>query len=274
LVTVPITEMLQPGTNEIVLDYEPLNAEEQSYTPHAGVAVQVQLQRQSDAFAKTALAEEVDLFSGRYNPETGQMEGAAEASVFSGNPLVRQQGGLKAGPVRLAPVTMVYDNRDSGDTAMRLSMQIQVDDTPMSTPPWAGSPALSDTPELRRELVAAYRDLHGVIAAGDEAGWRERMALIYAHGALVLGYKDAATLADEIRKRVPLGATEGNQLAPLPADLESDLLEFGSDNRLVRFTPDPIWFETPEGESARAYGVFFCRVGEALKVCFMQSIPS
>lgn len=272
-VTVPITDQLQPGRNEITVDYEPFDMEAQAFTPHAGVALQIYVRRQSNALLEGEKTDEmVHLFSGRFDPVTGKMQ-ALDQSAFGQGPLMRKDGGLQAGPSFLAPVEMVYTNRVSDGNAMRLSMELDITDTPMSTPPWIGSPALSDTPALRAALAARYRELHSIISHNAETDYRRKLELVNAHLALTLGYKDAGALADAVRSRTPLGPPPGAQLAPLPADLENMQLEFGSDARLVRFAPDPIAFVTPEGDEAGGYGYFFCGKGEALEVCFMQDIP-
>lgn len=275
LITVPITETLTTGTNFVIIDYEPLNVEQRSYTPHDGVKLQVSLDRRSNPLDDTSqfVTETVQLFSGRYDVETRQMKAEAE-SVFGQGPVKSVDGGLAAGPVQISPVEMQFNNRVSEGHAERISMRFQVDDTPMPTPPWIDSPELADTGDLRSALSARYQELHDIIARGSEAEFRNEMRYVYQHGALALGYTDAAALADDVRSKTPLGPEPGTRLAPLPSDLSQSRIEFGSDNRLVRFMPSPLRFETPDGSSAGAYRLFFCRIGEKLEICFMQSIPS
>lgn len=271
LMTVAATGLLQPGRNVITLDYEPLDWSRRQYAPHGGVALSVSLARRSGAGAASGVEASVDLASGRYDPGARRMV-FHEASAFTGEALRRSDGGLEAGPVEAGPVKMLLNGRVSGEYATRVEMVFDIADAALSAPPWADAPALSDTPALRSELAARYRELHRIIAEGDEAAYRRKMNLVYSHGARTRGYADAAALADDIRAGAPLGPREGETLAPPPADLESRVPEFGSDRRLVRLTPDPIGFVSPGGDSLRSDGVFFCRVGDALEICFAPHI--
>lgn len=274
LITLPVAATLQPGLNKVVIDYEPLDPSTETYTPHDGVMLQVKLERRTYEGAPTPFEEGVHLFSGKYDKQTGQMIAASDQSVFQQGALIHEDGGLRAGPVAVESTEIVYGNAVSEGHAMRVTMEVMIDDPWLNAPPWADGPALADTPELRAKLAQRYRQLHGIVASEDETAWRQEMRLVYGHLSRVLGYVDADAMADHVRSLTPLGAPPGASVAPLPSALEGNQLQFGVDNRMVRFIPNPVSFETPEGERVGGYGFFFCRIGDRLEICFMQDIPN
>ncbi len=289
LFTLGIDDYLKPGTNRIVIDYEPFDMEKQAFTPHEGVVLQVKLDRQSNqkfdiaddgkiTVFRPEIAEEVHLFSGRYDVKTGQMQQTQE-SVFNQGPLVRRDGGLAvSGTFITEPVTIVYGDGTSEGHAQRLIFTFEINDVPMPTPPWVNAPPLTDTPELRAELWEAYQQMHRIIAARDEEAYRREMRLVFAHGALTRGYRDAEDLADALFKKRPFVDTPDERVAPLlPAtSITTGRLDFGQDeHRLVRFFPNPIRYETENGDPSGSFGLFFCRQPEGhLAVCYVDDVPN
>ncbi|MGO3126483.1 MAG: hypothetical protein ACTIJY_00265 [Luteimonas sp.] len=274
LTTLPTTGNLQSGRNTITVEYEPYDMDLQSYTPHDGVLLQVKLERRTMLYSANPEENSIHLFSGKHDSAAGRMIASDDASVFGQGPLRRRDGGLRAGDVKLSDTTMVYGNRTSDGHAVRIAMDVFIEDPLLDPPPWADSPALADTPELRTELAERYRTLHGIVSANDEQGWRHEMRFVYAHLSKVLGYRDADAMADHVRRLIPLGAPEDEQISPLATDLEDGLLLFGSDQRLVKMSPNPVGFLTHDGQRVGGYGLTFCRIQQRLEICFMQDIPN
>ena len=280
-----IGDFIQPGTNRIVIDYEPFDMDKQAFTPHEGVALQIKLSRRSKqeiliddndniSVTRPDLVEEVDLFSGRYDLKTGQLQPTQKA-IFPQVPLVRRDGGLVvSGTFTTKPVTMVYSNRTSEGNAQRLIFTFDINDVPMPTPPWVNAPPLTDTSELRAELWQAYQQMHRIIAARDEEAYRREVRLVFAHGALTRGYRDAEGFADALFKKRPFVDTPDERVAPLPPQT-SGQIEFGlGPQRIVRFFPNPIQYETENGESSGSHSFFFCRQPQGhLAVCYVKDIP-
>ena len=283
-----IDDYLKPGTNRIVIDYEPFDMEKQAFTPHEGVVLQVKLDRQSNqkfdiaddgkiTVFRPEIAEEVHLFSGRYDVKTGQLQ-TTQKAIFPQGPVVRRDGGLVVPDTFTSePITMVYSNRTSDGHAQRLIFTFDINDVPMPTPPWVNAPPLTDTPELRAELWQAYQQMHRIIAARDEKAYRKAMKLVFGHLALTTGYRDADSFATAIFKKRPFVDTPDKRTAPMPpaSIATTGQLEFGQDeHRLVRFFPNPIRYETENGDPSGSFGLFFCRQPEGhLAVCYVKDVP-
>ena len=275
LATVDITAMVQPGANDIQIDYEPFNTETQSYTPHEGVKVQVRLLRSSNPLIQPQVDEQVILFSGRFDPEEGRLV-ASDTSVFNEGPVLRQDGGLVvSGDYQLEPVTILYDGAASEDQAMRLTLPFRIDDIAMTTPPWLGAPALSDTPALRRDLLAAYRQVHAALASANP----DRVAAVaepmFTHLGRVTGYDSATDFARAVHAARPFGGTDGLTLAPPPSEVSARTggLLFAANGRLVRFAEPFLALRDSTGAVATSYNYWFCRVDAALAPCYAQDIP-
>ena len=284
LFSMGVNNFLKPGANQIVIDYEPFDMEKQSFTPHEGVVLEIKLDRQTNqevlidddgniSVTRPDLTEEVDLFSGRYNVETGQMRQTLN-SAFNQRPLVRQDGGLVVPDTfESSTITTVSRNRTSEGHAQRLTFTFYINDVPMPTPPWINAAPLSDTPEFRAELWQAYQQMHRIIATRDEPAYRKAMQVLFSHLALTTGYRDADQFADVIIKKRPFKDTPKKRVAPLApaATVIGGHLEFGPGQQMVRFFPDPIRYETGNGDPSGSHGFFFCRHPEGhLVVCHVK----
>lgn len=267
-----INEFLQPGLNTITIDYEPFDEVRRAYTPHEGVAIEVNLNRQSFYGDEPVVNESITLYSGRYSPEESVMK-EQDASVFGFGPADHGTGAFARQDFELVPMEIAYGNRVSDGHGQRLTMFFEVTDTPMPTPVFVEGARLEDTPELRQDLVDAYSNLHDAVAAEDEARFREITRLYNDHQAQVLGYTSGEALMEDVRRQVPLGAPDGSSLAEIPPDLAGRRLEFGSEGRTVRFDPDPIAFLDDSGTQVASYTYFFCRIDGQLEVCHQQSLP-
>lgn len=152
-----------------------------------------------------------------------------------------------------------------GDTwpAREVTMRFTLpDDFP--APVWAKGKPLTDGPDLRRELLAAYADLHAMIARGDREGLAKAYAEVWQHMAEAGNF---GSLENYIEKLQPFDTlapvtAAGEALQPLDlvmgtADFQIQMMGQG---RLVRIIPDPIIWQAAAGsDQATSTNVAFYR---------------
>lgn len=265
-----VTRYLRSGTNSITVDYEPINVDTRSYTPHGGVMMYAEL----DQSEQSSTQARVDLFHGRFD-ETAQTLVATDTHILTGAPLVPQAGTM-AGPERYAvtPVDMNYPDRDSGEHAQRVAFEFTIADDTLGTLPQDGAPELSDTPELRMALFEAYSTLHQSFANSDTEAYGKQMQAVLSRFAYVRGAKgrEDELLAYQVQNN-PLAGTEEERLAPLPPRLafETGKLTWGAENRMVGLADAPIAYLGADGQKVRLVEVMFCQGADgALFVCHQK----
>lgn len=128
-------------------------------------------------------------------------------------------------------------------TGRRVTAGFEISD-PLPEPPWASAPVIEETPETRARLLAAYRDLHGIVQSGSRRQIQASYEPAWQHLAAAMHY---GSLEEIIEKTAPFEALapdngEGARLEPLdlvlgPDDFEMERMAGG---RLVRIIPDPI----------------------------------
>ncbi|MCF6445815.1 hypothetical protein [Nereida sp. MMG025] len=268
--TFPITEYLKSESNQIVIEFEPMNFDTRAYTPHQEVALEIELERAVPDVG----TQRISGYSARWSPEL-QTYASTESSVFGFGALQRADGAFAlTAPPEMTPAAYAYASRTSGEHARKITMRFNIDDIAMPTPPWIGAPVIKDTPELRAELLAANRDLHSVMAAQDPDQFYQFFQPVYDHLALVLGYSDGRAVVEDIVSQSPL-ITPDYTLNPAPTETQIDqsFLFFGSDNTLVRPSPNVVSWSNADGSSERARNVFFCRMAEGgLRPCHIQDL--
>ena len=101
---------------------------------------------------------------------------------------------------------MNYLSRASGEFARRLDLTFTITEPTMPPLPQDGAVEMEDTPELRRELHAAYARFHASVQNRDIAAYRAQMDAPLRRTALEVGYGDTSTLLERIIEFSPFGA--------------------------------------------------------------------
>lgn len=270
--TFPITKFLREGENTFTVDYEPIDPDARTYTPHAGVRAALQL----DQRATSGSLGKIDIFSGQHDVEAGTLV-ASEVEQVTGLPL-RTQAGVMQAPARytVTPVNINYPDRPTGEFARRLSVTFTIADPALTTLPQEDAQVLQDTPEMRADLYDAYAAMHRAVGGRDVDTYRALMQPVLGRMAHVLGYSDTAAVLEAVFKLSPFGGPEGSTLRPLMTSdaMQSAHLNWSVDRRMVSVTPNPMGFRDASGAPAGGYRVMFCRVPDGpFLVCHQQDIP-
>lgn len=128
--------------------------------------------------------------------------------------------------------------------------------------PWATAPALRDTPELRTQLLDAYRGLHAALSAGDRDRTRQLYEPAWRHIAASMNYASVDEFMTKTSALAQLAPADPQGLRLQPLDLvlgERDfVIEFMADQRLIRITPDPIlWAAEDNPDTVQSSNVAF-----------------
>jgi hypothetical protein len=129
----------------------------------------------------------------------------------------------------------------------------------MPAPPWAEAPVIADTPDTRAALLAAYRDLHATLQAGDHARVQAAYGTTWQHIARSMYGWSMETFIARTRPFAAL-APDGLTLQPLDLVLGPDRfrIERMAGGRLLRIVPDPIvWRVHPGAEDVTTTKVAF-----------------
>ncbi|TRW95211.1 hypothetical protein FNJ84_17110 [Paracoccus sp. M683] len=131
-------------------------------------------------------------------------------------------------------------------------------------PVWLKGQVLENTPQMRADLLAAYADLHRVIAGGDEAAITEAYREVWQHTAVTANFgtlEGFLEKASPMKQLAPVNAA-GETLQPLDLVLgEKDFqIQMMGGGRLVRIIPDPIiWSAVPGSDHVTSTNVAFYR---------------
>lgn len=265
-----VARYLRAGTNTIVIDYEPIDPVERSFTPTPDMQVFVEL----DQSRKSVRQGRIDVFHGRFDTERQSLR-PSEEHLLTGEPLVTEAGSMAIGAVAtIEPVDMNYPDRESGLFARRLTMDLRLSDDSLGTLPQDGAMPLEDTPELRDRLYEAYRALHTAFMAEDAQTYGRIMSHILDRFAYVRGF--AGRQEDVLRHQIannPLGGAEGETIRPLASRRQFDKapLLWGANRRMVALADGPITYLDAEGRPAGGVGVMFCQHEDgSLFACHQQ----
>ncbi|MCK9549231.1 hypothetical protein [Aquamicrobium sp.] len=160
-----------------------------------------------------------------------------------------------------------YDRQELADgwgstwTARRVMAVFEVADE-LPELPWAKAPVLADTPELRTNLLGAYRDLHAAITSGDRDRIRQLYEPAWRQIAASMNYASVDEFIEKTSALEQLGTVDPQGMRLQPLDLvlgEQDfVIEFMADKRLIRMVPDPIlWAAAGDPGNVQSSNVAF-----------------
>ncbi len=149
--------------------------------------------------------------------------------------------------------------------AYRLDLEFFVEDDQLWPQHWeAEAVALEDTPDMRRELWAAYQELHTLFQRDNTEAFYRMMEPIWARAAHV--YTMDVKSAREFIEDTEFGLStyksvqpDGKVLQPLrlKSDLQNAAVQLYANNRLAWIRPVPILWRHPETGKPSAVPVVF-----------------
>ncbi|WP_237096009.1 hypothetical protein [Nereida sp. MMG025] len=252
-------QVMRHGENTITIDYEPFNVETESFTPHDGVRLELAIRHET----QTREVFRIDLFNGRFNPQTQRLE-MSDTNLTTGRPLVLAAGTVTVQPqLSIEPQPFPFSSgRTSSEFSRRLTVTVDIDDPSALTPPFEDAPVLTDSPEMRDKLYDAYTRFYTAHVNNDRALYAAQMREVIDRFAYVRGYKGREEEAlDATLSGPPLSGGEGEELRPLPSRsaFQTARLSFGSNMRMVRASDHPIMYVSSQtGKNIAGVGVFFC----------------
>ncbi len=145
--------------------------------------------------------------------------------------------------------------------ARRVTAKFEISD-PFPAFPWADAPVLENAPELRADVLAAYRQLLATLKGGDPAQVRRAYDTAWVYGAESMHYGSVDEFMKEARVLSDLASVDETGKTLQPLDLvrgEKDYeLEFLANGRVVRILPDPIiWTSENEPDEVKSTNVVF-----------------
>lgn len=262
-----ITPALLPGLNRLTLQFAPLTGEQDADGNYIselrdGLLIDIAIQRIDYG---TREEQVIDVIGLRYDLARGAFEPVEKTP--SGADRVRSQPLLRAvgdGVMSDGEVDHFVFRNGQIFPSFRLDVDFEVDDPMLPPFVWAGKAVpLTDTPEVRRELFAAYERLHDQITRGEKYAILEEVRPVWERAAYVL--TSHMTTAEEFINDDELGLDlfrkdhpDGSVFQPLRmrADPSDAALQFMDGARLVRFRPDPIVWALPPGDGPDITSIF------------------
>lgn len=258
---------LQPGTNQITLQFSPVTGQKSAdgdflFELRDGLMIEVIIQRLDFATRESLEIAPIKL---RYNGERGEFvtedKTAAGFDRVLALPNIRSDGRYTIAD--LPPGAMVFRTGERLG-GYRLDFDIELDDEKLPPFHWRKDAVpMTDTPETRAGLMQAYRRLHDQIARGDSAAILNEARPVWERTAYIL--TSDTTTAEAFINKTELGLglfqkshPDGSELQQLrmKAPLETASLQFMDDGRLVRIRPDPIVWALPPGDGSDITSVF------------------
>ncbi|MCX7561585.1 hypothetical protein OS190_18645 [Sulfitobacter sp. F26204] len=266
---------MQPGRNTLSLDFSPVTGRDPAtgkyvYALRDGVKISIVLERRDYASQQSIEIHPVDL---EYSDEKKSFVPVAPKPDAPER--VLQNGALQStGQYRITEISdrpmVLKSGQEIG--GYRLELEFQVDDEALPAFHWAGNAvALTDGPELRESLLNAYQNLHGLISKGDAETIFRMAEPVWARTAAILTSEPSARAFIEhsdfgLADRYSAVRSDGAVLQPLGfwGDHQEAAIQFMADQRLVRFRPDPIFWETPPAGSGNrtSFPVVFYQTGD------------
>jgi hypothetical protein len=139
--------------------------------------------------------------------------------------------------------------------------------------PWADSPELPDTPEIRRQIWEFGQRLHQAYADQDVATWTELTEPYLTRVGQSIGGKSVQYVVDALIERgVMTTRIEGAILQPYLTEAEAMTEPFQPlpDPRLVSFETYPAEFAVPREELGSVVPLYLCMRPEGLRVCYYE----
>ncbi|OBY28519.1 hypothetical protein [Leisingera sp. JC1] len=263
-----ISRAVQPGRNTLSLIFSPITGKnpdtgEYEQSLKDDVSFEVSVERLD---FKTRESQEINALHIIYDEErsgfiTQPQTRFGEDRVLR-HPLIWSDGQHRFSQTQTEKVIL-----ENGQTfaAYRIDLEFFVEDDQLWPQHWeAEAVPLEDTPEMRRELWAAYQDVHSLFQRGDTEVFFRMMEPSWARAAHI--YTEYSS-AREFIENVDGGLNsykavqpDGEVLQPLEldTDLQKAAVQIYGNGRLVWIRPDPFVWEHPHtGEITSVPVVFY-----------------
>lgn len=254
LFTFPAHPVLKDGVNRLDFEYTPFDNAARSFTPHAGVQVELAL--------SSAYMERVTVLSARYSEREQAMVPAATSLMTGEAPVLGNEVVTANNRFRSETTAIQFASRVMDEHTNRLTSEFQVKMPGLGDVPWSRTEALGTAPDIRKELYAAYQALHSVLQARDMAGFIELAQPSLLRTARMNDYPDEKSVASRVFELNPMGGAPGSRMQPLPgwAEFQTLPLRWGSTGQLVATFSDQIqYIDEATGERTGGMRVFFAR---------------
>ena len=254
-----ITLAMQPGRNTLSLLFSPLTGKDQATGEYEfklsnDVVIDIAIERTD---FRSRERQEIGLLRIRYDEARQEFvsEAAPGAERSLKQPLLSSDGRYQITDLAGPEIVIRSGQRFGG---YRLDVYFDVDDEALPPMVWAqDAVTLTDTPELRRELLQAYEHLYDRISKGDSEAIFRQAEPVWARSAFLLTSEPSArAYIESVEPGLAMFQPvrpDGAKLQPLSfvSDIQSASLQFMADNRLVRVRPDPLrWEDAPEGSQS------------------------
>lgn len=254
LFTYPVHPLLRDGANRLDFEYTPFDNAARSFTPHAGVQVELNI--------SSANMTRVTVLSARYSDREKAMV-PAETSLLSGEATVLSNDVITASNRFRAQTTSIqFASRAMDENTHRLTSEFQVNMPSLGDVPWSQTAVISADTGIRKELYDAYQRLHSVLQAKDIAGFVELAGPALSRTARMLDYPDEKAMAERVFEVNPMGGAPGSRMIPLTswAEFQQQPLRWGSTGQLVASFSDQIQYvDAATGARTGGMRVFFAR---------------
>lgn len=251
-----ITTAVRPGQNTMSLLFSPITGKDPAtgnyvYELTEGVMIDMALTRND---FETRERVEIGLLRIRYDGAEREFVSETGSSGAGAS----QDGSLSSdGRYQLSeledPKIVVRSGQTFG--GFRLDVGFNINDQALPPQVWADKAVpLSDSPELRRELLRAYEEIYQKIRSGETEAIFQQAAPIWERSAFLLtDFSSARQYIESVEPGLEMfqpNRPDGATLMPLTfvTDIQGASLQFMADNQLVRVRPDPIRWENSEGE--------------------------
>lgn len=199
--------------------------------------------------------EEITLMNIAFDMETGRLQ--LQEQTRSGFVMAEGREGFgRIGPLRETTADFI-DGYGPPAPGVRAEISFALpDDIPVA--PYANAEPLEDTVEVRKELAAAYANVHDALASRNFDRIRQLFLPAWTHIAAALHYEDVDELIKVADSQRIMTEPEG-VLAPLATGLASEAnLELMAKGRLIRFLHAPLYTQDPDtGDYLSEYPVAF-----------------
>ena len=254
LFTYPVHPLLKDGANRLDFEYTPFDNAARSFTPHAGVQVELNI--------SSANMTRVTVLSARYSDRDQAMVPAETSLLSAEAPVLSNEIISASNRFVSTPTAIQFASRAMDENTNRLTSEFQVNMTGLGDVPWSQTAVISAEPDIRKELYDAYQRLHAILQARDIAGFVELARPALSRTARMLDYPDEKAMAERVFEVNPMGGAPGSRMIALTswAEFQQQPLRWGSTGQLVASFSDQIQY-VDEATGARTGGmrVFFAR---------------
>lgn len=254
--TLPVNNYLKDGTNDISLTFVSVAGEDQAENvANPDFYFLAEIERLDEVTRERKRATLVNLGLDAQNEVT------FPATTRFNQPVVT----ATSAPMLLAGTTVersrLVRGWDKPWDARRVQATFEIAD-PMPDFPWAAAPVLEETPQLRAQVLAAYRQLHTILSSANAAQVTQAYGPAWTHVAAAMNYASVEDYIKQSRALADLAPADESGKTLQPLDLvrgESNFeLDFMANGRLVRIIPDPlIWTSQEQPDEVKSSNVVF-----------------